>query len=190
MTPHKIPTTSARRGFFALGLTSLGFALAFLPMPLAIIYQLNDECLRTTSWGTAHATWTTLHHIPPSPVARSLDLAVRAAVVAALLCALFLLATAVATFRSRGAAIRLHALYVPAQVVVMIALIVAAHRFSTAMEAANVQREWAVRLTRESTVGNLATVVGGLGLLYPLVLLLLYWRYPGEREKTRMEDGR
>jgi len=190
MTPRRLPTTPTRRGFFGLGVASLFFALAFLPMPLAVLYQLNEECLAATSWGTAHATWTSLQHIPQSPVARSFDFTVRAAIIGSLLCALFLAATALATFRSRTAALRLHALYVPIQVVLMIALIVAAHRFSTAIEAANLRRAWAVRIESGSFVSNLAAVVGGLGLLYPLVLVLLYWRYPGEKRKTRMEDGR
>jgi hypothetical protein len=185
MTPHQLPATApTRRGFFALALASLFFALAFLPMPLAVLYQLNEECLRTTSWGTQHASWTTLHHIPQSPIARSFDFTLRAAIIGSLLCACFLIATAVATFRSRTTAIRLHALYVPIQVVLMIALIVAAHRFSTAFEAATLQRAWAVDLERQSTVRHLATVVGALGLLYPLVLILLYWRYPGETRRA------
>jgi hypothetical protein len=183
MTPHKLPTTPARRGFFALGLASLFFALAFFPMPLAVLYQLNEECLAASSLGTAHATWTTLHRIPPSPVAHSLDFTVRAAIVGALLAALFLAATAFATLRSRAAALRLHALYVPIQVVLMIALVVAAHRFSTAIEAANLRRAWAVRIESGSAVRNLANVVAALGLLYPLVLALLYWRYPGETHR-------
>jgi hypothetical protein len=182
---YKQPQTPARRGYFGLGVASLLFALAFLPAPLAVLYQINDECLLATSWGTRHATWDTLHRIPPSPVARHLDLMVRTAVIGALLGALYLVATAVATFRSRKLAFPLHAVYVALQVVVMIGLIVAAHRFSAAVDATRGQREWAMRLTRESAVRNLAAVVGALGLLYPVVLALLYWRYPGEKETRR-----
>jgi hypothetical protein len=117
-------------------------------------------------------------------------LTVRAAVIGALLSTLLLLVAAIATFRSRTAAFRLHALYVPIHIVVMIALMIAAHRFSTAILATHAQRDWAVRLGHQSKVANLATVVGALGLLYPLVLSLLYWRYPGEGQKTKMEHGR
>jgi hypothetical protein len=189
MLTYTPPTTATRQGYFGLAVASLAFALAFLPAPLAVLYQLNDECLRTTSWGAAHATWDTLYRIPRSPVARHLDLMVRTAIVGALLVTLFLLATSVATLRSRAAALRLHALWVPLQVVVMIALMLAAHRFSTALDLSNDQRNWAMELSRESAVRRLALVVGGLGLLYPVVLALLYWRYPGEKP-TRMEDRR
>jgi hypothetical protein len=184
---YKLPTTRARRGFFGLAVASLFFALAFLPAPLAVLYQLNDECLRTTSWGARHATWDTLHHVPPSPVARHLSLMVRTSVIGALLGGVYLLVAAFATFRSRIAAIRLHALYVAIQLVVMTALMVTAHRFSAALDATGPQRDWAMRLGEGSGVRNLAIVVGALGLLYPLVLALLYWRYPGGREH---EGGR
>jgi len=190
MLTQNRPTTPVRRGYAGLAAASLAFALAFLPAPLAVLYQLNDECLVTTSWGAAHATWDTLHRIPPSPVARHLDLMVRTAVVGALLVTLFLLATSFATLRSRTAALRLHALWIPLQVVVMIALMVAAHHFSTALDLSNDQRNWAMQLSTESAVRKLAIAVGAFGLLYPLVLILLYWRYPGERDNTRMEDGR
>ena len=178
-------TRRAPRGFFSLAVASLAFALAFLPAPLAVLYQLNEECLVTTSWGSAHATWDTLHRIPPSPVARHLDLMVRTAIVGGLLVTLFLLTTAFATFRSRTAALRLHALYVPLQVVIMIVLMVTAHRFSTALDLTNNQRNWALELSTVSAVRNLALAVGAFGLLYPVVLLLLYWRYPGERQANR-----
>ena len=182
---YKLPTTPARRGYFGLGVASLLFALAFLPAPLAVLYQLNEECLAAASWGTSHATWDTLHRIPPSPVSRSLDLTVRAAVVGALVATLFLLAAAVATFRSRTAALRLHALYVPLQVVLMVTLIVAAHRFSAALDLSSSQRDWALRVVGASAVRKLAIVVAALGLLYPLVLALLYWRYPGGDRSRR-----
>jgi hypothetical protein len=185
MLTYNHPTTASRRGYFGLAVTSLAFALAFLPAPLAVLFQLNDECLRTTSWGAAHATWDTIHRIPPSPVARPLDLMVRTAVVGAILVALFLLVTAFATLRSRTAALRLHALYVPLQIVIMVTLMVAAHRFSTALDLSNDQRNWAMELNRESAVRKLAMVVGALGLLYPLVLTLLYWRYPGDARASR-----
>jgi hypothetical protein len=177
MLTYNEPTTAARRGFFGLAVTSLAFALAFLPAPLVVLYQLNDECLRTTSWGAEHAAWDTLFRIPPAPVARPLDLMVRTAVFGAMLVALFLIATSIATFRSRAAAFRLHALYVPIQVVVMVAVMVAAHRFSAALDLSNDQRNWALELSRESAVRKFAMIVGGLGLLYPFVLALLYWRW-------------
>lgn len=175
-------TPPARQGYFGLAIASLAFALAFLPAPLAVLYQLNEECLVTSSWGSAHATWDTLHRIPPSPVARNLDLMVRTAVVGALLVTLFLLAAALASFRSRTTALRLHALYVPLQAVVMVALMFAAHRFSTALDLTNNQRNWALEISRVSAVRNLALAVGALGLLYPVVLILLYWRFPRDAQ--------
>lgn len=189
MLTYKEPTTAARRGFFGLAVTSLAFALAFLPAPLVVLYQLNDECLRTTSWGAQHAAWDTLYRIPQSPVARPLPLMVRTAVLGSILVAGFLVVAAVATFRSRSAALRLHVLYVPLQVIVMAALMLAAHRFSTALDLSNDQRNWALELSRESTVRKFALIVGGLGLLYPFVLALLYWRW--KRDDTRLtQDAR
>jgi hypothetical protein len=106
-----------------------------------------------------------------------------------MLVAVFLVVASVATFRSRTVAIPLHALYVPLQVIVMIALMVAAHRFSTALDLSNDQRNWALELSRESTVRKFALIVGGLGLLYPFVLALLFWRW--RRDDTRLtQDAR
>src|SRR5882762_2474897 len=109
-TPH-------RRGFVALGVASLMFALAFLPAPLAVLYELNDECLRMTSWGSGFSTWDTLVRIPPMPVSRYAYLLVRTAVIGALPVALLLGVAAAASFRSRPWSIRLHAVYAALQAV-------------------------------------------------------------------------
>lgn len=174
---YKRPSTPVGRGYVGLGLVSLFFALAFLPAPLAVLFEMNDQCLRATSWGTQQASWGTLYQVPPTPMPRAVYLMARTTIIAAELGALFLIFAAIVSFRSRTNAIRLHAVYFALQLVLMTALALAAHRFTTAIVAGDPQRDWLLKLLRESSVGRMGAVVAGLGLLYPLVLALLYWGY-------------
>jgi hypothetical protein len=178
------PATPRRRGFVALGLASLIFALAFLPAPLAVLYELNDECLRMTSWGSGFSTWDTLVQIPPMPVSRYAYLLVRTAVIGALPVALLLGVAAVVSFRSRPWSIRLHAIYAALQAVLMIALMAGAHRFSTELDAAALHRDWVMRLPYHSNVWTTAVLVALPGLAYPMLLAFAYWLYG--RSKTRL----
>jgi hypothetical protein len=164
------------QGYFGLAVASLAFALSFLPAPVAVLYELNDQSLRAATLGARSADWTTIHRVPPTPIARHYYLSARAAVLIAVVGSVFLLVTAVVTFRSRAWSIRLHGVYVAAQVVLMIALLITARQFTVAMEASAPHRDWMVRLPAETSVYSLAKAVAGFGLLYPLVLVILFVR--------------
>ncbi|MDB5320252.1 MAG: hypothetical protein JWN40_1883 [Phycisphaerales bacterium] len=169
--------STPRRGFLGLGIASLVFALAFLPAPLAVLYELNDECLRMTSWSSGFSTWQTLVRLPPIPVSRYPYLLVRTAVIAAIPATLLLGVAAFASFRSRRWSIRLHALYVPIQLILMTVLLIGAHRFSTALDAAAASRDLAMRLPYHSNVRTTAVLIAIPGIAYPFVLVFAYWLY-------------
>src|SRR6266568_4851440 len=88
-------------GSLALGLVSLLFATAFLPAPLAVLWDLNDECLRSTTWDTQRASWGTLARIPPLPVGKNDYLLVRTMVMGALVATAFLATAGWVAGRSR-----------------------------------------------------------------------------------------
>jgi hypothetical protein len=155
---------------------SLAFALAFLPAPVAVLYELNDQSVRAATMGARSGSWRTIHWVPPTPIPREYYLAARAAVLMALAGGVFLLLAAVVSFRSRAWSIRLHGVYVAAQVVLMVALLVTARRFTMAMEASAPHREWMMRMPAEASVYSLAKAVAGFGLLYPVVLVILFLR--------------
>src|SRR5258706_7038406 len=83
----------------------------------------------------------------------------------------------VVTFRSRPRAIRLHALYVPIQIILMTALLIGAYRFSATLDAAAASHDLAMRLPYHSNVRNTALIVGIPGLAYPIILGVAYWLY-------------
>jgi hypothetical protein len=176
-------STPPRRGFVGLGVASLVFALAFLPAPLAVLYDLNDECLRMTSWASDFSTWQTLIRLPPMPVSRYWYLLVRTAVIGSIPASLLLGYAAFVSFRSRPWSLLFHALYVPIQIVLMIAMMIGAHRFSTALDAVAASRDLAMRLPFHSNVRTTAVLVGLPGIAYPLVLAAAYWIY--RRSNTR-----
>src|SRR5260221_7620407 len=153
------PVAAPRHGFTGVAIASLAFALAFLPAPLAVLYTLNDECLRTTSRASGRLDAETLFRLPTIPVSRDLYLMVRTAALGAVAASLFLLVTAAISFRSRPWAIRLHSIYVAIQCVLMIALLAAANRFSTALDAAQASRDWVMHLPFQSSVRSLAGIV-------------------------------
>jgi hypothetical protein len=65
----------------------------------------------------------------------------------------------------------------------MIAMMIGAHRFSTALDAVAVSRDLAMRLPFHSNVRTTAVLVGLPGIAYPLVLAAAYWIY--RRSNTR-----
>jgi hypothetical protein len=175
--PMELPPAPPRRGFVSLGVMSLLFALAFLPAPLAVLYELNDECLRMTSWGSNFSTWQTLAGLPPMPVGRFSYLLVRTAVLVAIPASLLLGFAAIVSFRSRPWAIRFHALYAPIQIILMSAMLIGANRFSTALDAAAATQDLAMRLPYHSNVRTTAALVALPGLAYPVALAFAYWLY-------------
>ena len=176
-------STPRRRGFVGLGVASLIFALAFLPAPLAVLYDLNDECLRMTSWGSGFSTWRTLFGLPPIPVSRYWYLLVRTAVIGSIPVSLLLGYAAFVSFRSRPWSLLFHALYVPIQIVLMTAMLIGAARFSTALDAAAAVQDLAMRASFHSGVRSTATIVALPGIAYPLILAASYWVY--RRSNTR-----
>jgi hypothetical protein len=178
-----LASTPPRRGFVGLGIASLVFALAFLPAPLAVLYDLNDECLRMTSWASGFSTWQTLIHLPPLPVSRYWYLLVRTAVIGSIPASLLLGWAAVVSFRSRPWSLLFHALYVPIQIVLMAAMLIGAHRFSAELDAAVASRDIEMRLPFHSNVRATAVLMALPGLTYPLVLAVAYWIY--RRSNTR-----
>ena len=170
------PVAKPRRGFAGLAIASFAFALAFLPAPLAVLYELNDECLRTTSWASSEGlSFATLAHIPPIPIHRHVYLMVRTAALGGVVASLFLVVAAVVSYRSRPWAIRLHTIYVATQLVLMVTLIKYADAFSTELDTAQAARDWVMRLPFHSTVRQIATMVAMPGLVFPLVLAFVYW---------------
>jgi hypothetical protein len=184
--PPKPPPPPKRRSA-GLAITSLVVALALLPAPLAVLYDLNDECRRATSW-TQWGAWRTLWEVPPVPVAKSTYLLARGSVIVAMTAALVLLAAAIATVRSRPWSLRLHAAYVPLQLVATLALIWSAHRFSQALDA-TATRDWVMHLPVRSTVRSTAILVGAPALLYPLALVIAYAWQNRRRTRGRVASG-
>jgi len=172
--PRQVRT---RRGFRALGVISLIFAIAFLPAPLAVLYELNDECLRTTSWNAVFASAGTLWRIPPLPVSHEVYLLVRTVVLVSLPVSLLLLAAGVASFRSRAWSIRLHSIYSALQVVLMAVLIIAANRFSTTLDVTTSGHDWVMHLPYHSNVRTVATLIAIPGIVYPVLLAFAFWLY-------------
>src|SRR3954454_1597814 len=136
--------STPRRGFVGLGVASLIFALAFLPAPLAVLYDLNDESLRMTSWASGFSTWQTLIRLPPMPVSRYWYLLVRTAVIGSIPVSMLLGYAAFVSFRSRPWSLLFHALYVPIQFVLMAAMLVGVNRFSAALDAVAASRDLAM----------------------------------------------
>ncbi len=178
------------RGYVGLAVASLAFALASMPAPVAVLFETNDQAWRAATFGTRTGTWDTIHHVPPTPVARHYYLAVRGVVISALAVAAFLVVTAAVTARSRAWGIRLHAVYVAAQVVLMVALLLAAQRFEAAMTLSAPEREWMLALTGTTSVYRMAQAASGFGLLYPVVLTILYVRLGklNERYAARVSE--
>jgi len=178
-----LASTSPRRGYVGLGVASLVFALAFLPAPLAVLYDLNDECLRMTSWASGFSTWQTLIHLPPLPVSRYWYLLVRTAVIGSIPVSMLLAYAGFVSFRSRPWSLLFHGLYVPIQIVLMAAMLIGAHRISAALDAVAASRDLAMRLPFHSNVRTTAVLVALPGIAYPLVLAIAYWIY--RRSNTR-----
>jgi hypothetical protein len=179
-----------RRGFRALGVISLIFAIAFLPAPLAVLYELNDECLRTTSWNAVFATSGTLWRIPPLPVSREVYLLVRTVVLVSLPVSLLLMAAGVASFRSRAWSVRLHSIYSSLQVVLMAVLIIAANRFSTALDVTTTGHDWVMHLPYHSNVRTVATLIAIPGMVFPILLAVAFWIYNRSQTPRRSRLGR
>jgi hypothetical protein len=190
MTPRRADSTisvlkqSNPGGSLALGLVSLLFAAAFLPAPLAVLWDLNDECLRSTTWDTQRASWGTLARIPPLPVSKNDYLLVRTMVMGALLATAFLAIAGWVAARSRARGLALLAAYAVVQVGFMIGLIVAGQRFSGALEQAALRGDWMMHLKFESNVGATARQVGMLGMIYPAGLAIFYLLRSLGRSKT------
>jgi hypothetical protein len=178
---------SSKSGFVALGVISLIFAIGFLPAPLAVLYELNDECLRTTSWNSGFSAWHTLWQIPPMPVSRELYLLVRTAVLVSLPVSLLLAVAGIVSMRSRAWSIRLHSIYASLALVLMVVLIIAANRFSTALDRTTSGHDWVMHLPYHSNVRTIATLVGLPGIAYPILLAVIFWIY--NRNQARRSGG-
>jgi hypothetical protein len=171
------PKVRTRRGFRALGVFSLIFAVGFLPAPLAVLYELNDECLRTTTWSAIIGGSSILWRIPPLPVSHEIYLLVRTAVLVALPVSLLLVVAAIASFKSRAWSIRLHSIYAALQSVVMIVLVIAANRFSTTLDVTTSGHDWVMHLPYHSNVRTVATLIAIPGIVYPILLAVAFWIY-------------
>lgn len=170
----KIVSLKRKDGSIALGLVSLLFAAAFLPAPLAVLWDLNDECLRSTTWDTQRASWGTLARIPPLPVSKNDYLLVRTMVMGALVATAFLAVAGWVAGRSRARGLALLAAYAVVQVTFMIGLMIAGQRFSHALDQATRRGDWMMHLKFESVVGATARQVGMLGMIYPAGLAIFY----------------
>jgi hypothetical protein len=184
------PKVRTRRGFRALGVISLIFAIGFLPAPLAVLYELNDECLRTTTWSAVGADSGTLWRIPPLPVSRGVYLLVRTAVLVALPVSLLLAGAAIASFRSRAWSIRLHSLYAALQAVLMIVLVIAASRFSSTLDVTTSGHDWVMHLPYHSNVRTVATLIAIPGIVFPILLAVAFWIYNRSQTPRRSRLGR
>ena len=171
-------------GSLALALVTLLFAAAFLPAPLAVLWDLNDECLRSTTWGVQRASWGTLAHIPPLPVKKDDYLLVRTMVMGALVATAFLAIAGWVAGRSRTRGLALLAAYAAVQVGFMIGLMIAGQRFSTALDEATRKNDWLMHLKFDSVVGATARQVGMLGMIYPAGLAIFYLLRSVGRSKT------
>jgi hypothetical protein len=167
-------------------IASLLFATAFLPAPLAVLWDMNDECLRSTSWGVQRESWATLARIPPLPVAKNDYLLLRTLVIGAMASAVFLIIAGIVLMRSRPKGAALHLCWAIIQAALMILLIAAGRRFSLALDDAGHRRDWLMHLDLPSNVRSTALFVGMLGLIYPICMLIVYLLRSATRSKTRL----
>jgi len=147
---------------------------------------MNDECRRTSTLGADENVWGTLYNVPPLSVDRPTYLAVRATALAAAVNAIFLCVIGVITIRSRTLGVKLLGVFAIAQLVLMLAMVLAAHRFSAALDAFTAGQVWFLGKPYGSATRGTALVAALPGVAYPLVLLWLFIRH---RDSARRRRG-
>jgi hypothetical protein len=185
LPPPPSPRHPPASGFW-LGFISLLVGITLIGPPLSVLYDMNDECLRTTSAEHEHGIFATLYEVPPLSVPRFTYFAVRTAVLAGSLNALLLCVIGVLTIRSRSLGTRLLAINSVAHVLFMIAMAWAAYRFSTELDAATAKRIATLGTPFGSSVKRTAIWAALPGIVYPLVLLSLFARHRRSNERRRL----
>jgi hypothetical protein len=171
---------------FWLGFISLLVGITLIAPPLSVLYDMNDECLRTTSAEHEHGILATLYEVPPLSVPRYTYIAARSAVLAASFNALLLCVIGVLTIRSRSLGTRLLAVNAVAHVLFMIAMAWTAYRFSVALDTVTAKRIATLGTPFGSSVKRTAIWAALPGIAYPLVLLSLFARHRKSNERRRL----
>ena len=180
-----LPQRPPASGFW-LGLISLLVGITLIAPPLSVLYDMNDECLRTSSSLYEHGVWATLYEVPPLSVSRYTYFAARSATIAASLNAVLLCAIGVLTIRSRTVGVRLLGVNAVAHVAFMLAMAFTAYRFSVALNNVTARRAWTLGTPFGSTVRATGIWAALPGIAYPLVLLWLFVRYRRSNRPRRL----
>jgi hypothetical protein len=181
-----VPASRPPLSGFWLGFVSLLVGLTLIAPPLSVLYDMNDECLRTTSALHAHGIWATLYEIPPIIVPRFTYIAARTAALTGSLNAVLLCVIGAMTIRSRSLGTRLLGVNAVANVAFMIAMAVTAHHFSVALNAATAKQPWSMGMPYGSSTGATAIWAALPGTVYPLVLLWLFARHRKLNQTRRL----
>jgi len=169
-----------------LGIISLIVGITLIAPPLSVLYDMNDECLRTSSSLNEHGIWATLYEVPPLIVPRYTYFAARSATLVGSLNAVLLCVIGLLTIRSRSLGTRLLAINAVAQLAFMLAMAITAYRFSVALDATTAKRIWTLGFAYGSSVRRTAIWAALPGIAYPLVLLWLFARHRRSNRKRRL----
>lgn len=181
-----VPASRPPLSGFWLGFISLLVGLTLIAPPLSVLYDMNDECLRTTSALNAHGIWATLYEIPPIIVPRFTYISARTAALTASLNAVLLCVIGALTIRSRSLGTRLLGVNAVANVAFMIVMAVTAHRFSAALNAITAKQPWTMGIPYGSSTGATAIWAALPGTVYPLILLWLFARHRRSNQTRRL----
>jgi hypothetical protein len=171
---------------FWLGIISLIFGVTLIAPPLSVLYDMNDECLRTSSSLHEHGIWATLYEVPPLIVPRYTYFAARTAALVGSFNAVVLCVIGVLTIRSRGLGTRLLGINAVAQVAFMLAMAITAYRFSVALDTVTAKRIWTLGFSYGSSVKRTAIWAALPGIAYPLMLLWLFVRHRRGNRRRRL----
>lgn len=164
-------------GGFWLGFISLLVGITLIGPPLAVLYDMNDELLRTSINAASGGVVETMYRVPPLSVPRFTYFSARAVDVAASMNAVLLCVIGVLTIRSRRIGVRLLGINSVAHVAFMIAMALTAARFSAALDGETAKRVWTLGTPYGSSVRASAIWAALPGIVYPLVLLYLFARH-------------
>jgi hypothetical protein len=181
-----LPTNRPPVSGFWLGFISLLVGITLIAPPLSVLYDMNDECLRTSSSLNEHGIWATLYEIPPLKVPRFTYIAVRTATLTASLNAVLLCVIGALTIRSRSLGTRLLGINAVANVAFMVVMAVTAHQFSKTLNAVTAKQAWSMGIPYGSSTGATAIWAALPGIVYPLVLLWLFARHRKSNQTRRL----
>jgi hypothetical protein len=171
---------------FWLGVISLIVGLTLIAPPLSVLYDMNDESLRTGIELHEHGIFATLYEVPPLSVSRSTYFAARSAVLAGSFNALLLAVIGIVIIRSRGLGVRLLGVNAVAHVAFMIAMAITAYRFSKELDAVTSKRIWSLGTAYGSSVKATGIWAALPGVAYPLMLLWLFVRHRRSNQRRRL----